>query len=203
MVSKLKKPRRILLLVKAGQAVDDFIDKLVNVTMNRQSSFALSPSQSDQVTHFFPFIVGSSSWTWWHYHWWWKFRVQRYNGEFDNPNLWSYEVITLFDLNVYAHHIQRRCKSLKEKNLLFVGSGVSGGEDGARYGPSLMPGGHKDAWWGQACIKQVHLCICVCIYWHLWNPIFTLFLQATHKRYFSEHCRQGGHRRAVLRLGKY
>lgn len=36
MVSKLKKPRRIILLVKAGQAVDDFIDKLVNVTMNRQ-----------------------------------------------------------------------------------------------------------------------------------------------------------------------
>ncbi len=37
MVSKLKKPRRIILLVKAGQAVDDFIDKLVNVTMNRRS----------------------------------------------------------------------------------------------------------------------------------------------------------------------
>lgn len=50
------------------------------------------------------------------------------------------------DLNVHAQHTQRRCKSLKEKNLLFVGSGVSGGEEGARYGPSLMPGGHKDAW---------------------------------------------------------
>jgi 6-phosphogluconate dehydrogenase (decarboxylating) len=35
---------------------------------------------------------------------------------------------------------------LKSKNLLFVGSGVSGGEEGARYGPSLMPGGHADAW---------------------------------------------------------
>ncbi|KAM3871866.1 6-phosphogluconate dehydrogenase, decarboxylating isoform 2-T2 [Diretmus argenteus] len=68
MVSKLKKPRRIILLVKAGQAVDDFIDKM------------------------------------------------------------------------------RRCRSLKEKKLLFVGSGVSGGEEGARYGPSLMPGGHKEAW---------------------------------------------------------
>uniref|UniRef100_A0A671TBC9 6-phosphogluconate dehydrogenase, decarboxylating n=1 Tax=Sinocyclocheilus anshuiensis TaxID=1608454 RepID=A0A671TBC9_9TELE len=66
--------------------------------------------------------------------------------QFDNPNFWSSEVITVFDLNVHAHHKQRRCKSLKEKNLLFVGSGVSGGEDGARYGPSLMPGGHKDAW---------------------------------------------------------
>ena len=29
---------------------------------------------------------------------------------------------------------------------MFVGSGVSGGEDGARYGPSLMPGGAPDAW---------------------------------------------------------
>lgn len=41
---------------------------------------------------------------------------------------------------------QRRCKELKEKGILFVGSGVSGGEEGARYGPSLMPGGAKEAW---------------------------------------------------------
>lgn len=41
---------------------------------------------------------------------------------------------------------QRRCKTLREKGLLFVGSGVSGGEDGARYGPSLMPGGEPEAW---------------------------------------------------------
>lgn len=41
---------------------------------------------------------------------------------------------------------QRRCKALKEKGILFVGSGVSGGEDGARYGPSLMPGGAPEAW---------------------------------------------------------
>lgn len=33
------------------------------------------------------------------------------------------------------------------KGLLYVGSGVSGGEDGARYGPSLMPGGAPEAWW--------------------------------------------------------
>ena len=38
-------------------------------------------------------------------------------------------------------------KALKEKGLLFVGSGVSGGEDGARYGPSLMPGGAPEAWY--------------------------------------------------------
>lgn len=40
----------------------------------------------------------------------------------------------------------RRCDELAKKGLLFVGSGVSGGEEGARYGPSLMPGGHKEAW---------------------------------------------------------
>ena len=38
-------------------------------------------------------------------------------------------------------------KALKEKGLLYVGSGVSGGEDGARYGPSLMPGGAPEAWY--------------------------------------------------------
>lgn len=41
---------------------------------------------------------------------------------------------------------QRRTKSLSQKGLLFVGSGVSGGEEGARYGPSLMPGGNPKAW---------------------------------------------------------
>lgn len=40
----------------------------------------------------------------------------------------------------------RRYEELKAKGLLFVGSGVSGGEEGARNGPSLMPGGHPDAW---------------------------------------------------------
>jgi 6-phosphogluconate dehydrogenase len=40
----------------------------------------------------------------------------------------------------------RREKALKEKNLRFVGSGVSGGEEGARFGPSLMPGGDPGAW---------------------------------------------------------
>lgn len=40
----------------------------------------------------------------------------------------------------------RRVDSLKEKEILFVGMGVSGGEEGARNGPSLMPGGNKEAW---------------------------------------------------------
>ena len=40
----------------------------------------------------------------------------------------------------------RRTNDLKDKGILFVGSGVSGGEEGARFGPSIMPGGHKGAW---------------------------------------------------------
>ncbi len=40
----------------------------------------------------------------------------------------------------------RREKYLAEKQILFIGSGVSGGEEGALHGPSLMPGGNKAAW---------------------------------------------------------
>ena len=40
----------------------------------------------------------------------------------------------------------RRCREMEKKGILYVGSGVSGGEEGARYGPSLMPGGHSAAW---------------------------------------------------------
>ncbi|MBF9015418.1 MULTISPECIES: decarboxylating NADP(+)-dependent phosphogluconate dehydrogenase [unclassified Oceanispirochaeta] len=40
----------------------------------------------------------------------------------------------------------RRMNELKEQGILFVGSGVSGGEEGARRGPSLMPGGNPEAW---------------------------------------------------------
>ncbi|CAL8261551.1 unnamed protein product [Gadus morhua 'NCC'] len=90
MVSKLKKPRRIVLLVKAGQAVDDFIDKLV-------------------------------------------------------PLLEAGDII-IDGGNSEYRDTTRRCRSLEKKKLLFVGSGVSGGEEGARYGPSLMPGGHVAAW---------------------------------------------------------
>ncbi|XP_078094806.1 6-phosphogluconate dehydrogenase, decarboxylating [Mustelus asterias] len=90
MVSKLKTPRRIVLLVKAGQAVDDFIQKLVPLLQKGD------------------IIIDGG------------------NSEYNDTT--------------------RRCKELKAKGLLFVGSGVSGGEDGARYGPSLMPGGHKEAW---------------------------------------------------------
>ncbi|GAB6018381.1 hypothetical protein CHUAL_000097 [Chamberlinius hualienensis] len=90
MVSKLKKPKRIMLLVKAGEAVDEFIDKLVPLL-----------EKGDII------IDGG-------------------NSEYKDS--------------------QRRCLTLRSKGIYFVGSGVSGGEDGARYGPSLMPGGALEAW---------------------------------------------------------
>ncbi|KAG8234583.1 hypothetical protein J437_LFUL013845 [Ladona fulva] len=90
MVASLKKPRRVMMLVKAGQAVDDFIAKLLPLL-----------EKGDII------IDGG-------------------NSEYQDT--------------------QRRTKSLEEKGIYFVGSGVSGGEDGARYGPSLMPGGNPKAW---------------------------------------------------------
>lgn len=56
----------------------------------------------------------------------------------------------------------RRCKELGDKGILFIGSGVSGGEEGARYGPSLMPGGAPAAWPHvkeifQACAAKVRI----------------------------------------------
>jgi len=41
---------------------------------------------------------------------------------------------------------ERRAKQLAEQHLLYIGTGVSGGEEGARNGPSIMPGGHVEAW---------------------------------------------------------
>lgn len=90
LVANLKRPRRIILLVKAGKPVDAFIEQLLPHL-----------DQGDII------IDGG-------------------NSHFPDSN--------------------RRFEDLKKKGILFVGSGVSGGEEGARYGPSLMPGGHPDAW---------------------------------------------------------
>jgi 6-phosphogluconate dehydrogenase len=90
LVAKLKKPRKIVLLVKAGSAVDDFISKL-------------------------------------------------------EPLLEKGDIIIDGGNSHYPDSI-RRTQELEAKGLLFVGSGVSGGEEGARYGPSLMPGGSSAAW---------------------------------------------------------
>ena len=87
---KLKSPRRIMLLVKAGPAVDDFIAALLPF---------LSPGD---------IIIDGG------------------NSHFPDSN--------------------RRTRDLAEKKIRFVGAGVSGGEEGARYGPSLMPGGNGEAW---------------------------------------------------------
>ena len=48
--------------------------------------------------------------------------------------------------NSHYPDTNRRTKALAEMGIRFVGTGVSGGEEGARYGPSLMPGGNEEAW---------------------------------------------------------
>ncbi|KKK17020.1 hypothetical protein P175DRAFT_0492972 [Aspergillus ochraceoroseus IBT 24754] len=88
--SKLKRPRRVMLLVMAGKPVDDFIEALL------------------------PYLEEGD------------IIIDGGNSHFPDSN--------------------RRTKYLKEKGIAFVGSGVSGGEEGARYGPSLMPGGNEAAW---------------------------------------------------------
>lgn len=79
--SKLKSPRKIILLVKAGSAVDSFIEQL-------------------------------------------------------EPHLEKGDII-IDGGNSHFPDSVRRTAELEKKGLLFVGSGVSGGEEGARYGPSL------------------------------------------------------------------
>src|ERR1019366_2757764 len=90
MVSKLKKPRRVMMLVKAGKPVDEFIEQLLP---------HLEPGD---------IIIDGG------------------NSLFEDTN--------------------RRTKYVESKGLLYVGTGVSGGEEGARHGPSIMPGGSPAAW---------------------------------------------------------
>ena len=90
MVSKLKRPRRVMMLVKAGKPVDEFIDQLIP---------HLEPGD---------IIIDGG------------------NSLFDDTN--------------------RRQKYVESKGLLYIGTGVSGGEEGARNGPSIMPGGSPAAW---------------------------------------------------------
>jgi len=48
--------------------------------------------------------------------------------------------------NEWYKNTERRGHQVAEKHLLYMGMGVSGGEEGARHGPSLMPGGPREAW---------------------------------------------------------
>ena len=90
LVNSLKKPRRIVILVKAGPAVDAVIKQLL------------------------PLI--------------------------DKEDI-------IVDMgNSHFPDTQRRYDELKEKGIRFIGSGISGGEEGARKGPSIMPGGDESAW---------------------------------------------------------
>jgi 6-phosphogluconate dehydrogenase len=86
----LKRPRRVMLMVKAGDTVDQMIDHLV-------------------------------------------------------PHLEKGDIIIDGGNSLYTD-TNRRVKILNEKGILFIGTGVSGGEEGARHGPSIMPGGNPEAW---------------------------------------------------------
>ncbi len=90
LAAALKRPRKVMLLVKAGEAVDQTIAQLLP---------HLAPGDC--------IIDGGNS---------------------------------------HFPDTIRRAKALGEKGLLFIGAGVSGGEEGARHGPSIMPGGHPAAW---------------------------------------------------------
>jgi len=90
LVGALKKPRRVMLLVKAGQAVDDFIEQLIPL---------LEP-----------------------------------------------EDIIIDGGNSNFQDTIRRTAYVESKGLLYIGTGISGGEEGARHGPSIMPGGSPAAW---------------------------------------------------------
>ena len=89
-VSALKRPRRVMLMVKAGDTVDQMIDALL-------------------------------------------------------PHLEKGDII-IDGGNSHYPDTNRRTKDLAEKGILFIGTGVSGGEEGARFGPSIMPGGNPAAW---------------------------------------------------------
>ena len=90
LVKNLKAPRKLLLMVKAGDPVDQVIDQLL------------------------PFLDKGD--------------------------------IVIDGGNSNYHDTIRRTHALEKKGLHFVGMGVSGGEEGALNGPSLMPGGSKEAW---------------------------------------------------------
>ncbi|HEY62364.1 MAG: decarboxylating NADP(+)-dependent phosphogluconate dehydrogenase [Anaerolineales bacterium] len=90
LVSVLKRPRRVMLMVKAGSPVDVFIDKLL-------------------------------------------------------PYLETGDII-IDGGNSNFHDTIRRTEYLESKGFYFIGAGVSGGEEGARHGPSIMPGGSPEAW---------------------------------------------------------
>src|SRR5450631_3438273 len=61
------------------------------------------------------------------------------------PHLEKGDIVIDGGNSLYADTDQRT-KDLAAKGILFVGTGVSGGEEGARHGPSIMPGGNPAAW---------------------------------------------------------
>ncbi len=61
------------------------------------------------------------------------------------PHLQAGDIVIDGGNSLYSD-TERRVKTLAERGIRFVGMGVSGGEEGARHGPALMPGGHPEAW---------------------------------------------------------
>jgi 6-phosphogluconate dehydrogenase len=61
------------------------------------------------------------------------------------PHLGAGDIIIDGGNSLYSD-TERRVRELAERDILFVGSGISGGEEGARHGPSIMPGGNAAAW---------------------------------------------------------
>lgn len=90
LMGALRRPRRVMLMVKAGDPVDEFIE------------------------HLLPFMESGD--------------------------------IIIDGGNSLFHDTNRRCRTLAQKGIIFIGAGISGGEEGARHGPSIMPGGNPAGW---------------------------------------------------------
>ena len=71
------------------------------------------------------------------------------------PHLTSGDIVIDGGNSDYAD-TERRVAELREKHIHYIGCGISGGEEGARFGPSIMPGGSFDAWQH---VKQIFQCI--------------------------------------------
>ena len=101
LVDKLARPRKVMLMVKAGPAVDEFIEQIIPL---------LEPGD-----------------------------------------------VIIDGGNTHFSETERRTEYVESKGLLYVGTGVSGGEEGALKGPSMMPGGSEKAW---PLVKPIFQSIC-------------------------------------------
>ena len=129
-VAALAVPRAIILLVQAGAAVDDTIEvrpwQLLNSSLPH---FAPNPPPHPFFSS--PILLTAS--------------FTHLNAQALSQHLEKGDLI-IDGGNEWFPNTLRRGKALAEKGILFMGMGVSGGEEGARNGPSLMPGGPREAY---------------------------------------------------------